>query len=130
MPELPEMEIATRRLAAALPGETIESIDGVNSASVQLAIPKQTVFTERAADPTASVFVDAATPLSTDQVEAIRFAAGRARDAALAQGMAHAVRRVLGWPARLRARAELSALSNRELADIGLTRGDIDRVTG
>jgi uncharacterized protein YjiS (DUF1127 family) len=68
-----------------------------------------------------------ATPMA-DQVEAIRFAAGRARDAALVQGVARAVRRVLGWPARLRARAELSALSARELADIGLTRSDIDRV--
>ncbi|MFC7540481.1 DUF1127 domain-containing protein [Siccirubricoccus deserti] len=27
-----------------------------------------------------------------------------------------------------RARAELAALSERELSDIGLTRGDIDRV--
>lgn len=70
-----------------------------------------------------------ATPMA-DQVEAIRFAAGRARDAALAQGVARAVRRVLGWPARRRARAELTALTNRELADIGLNRGDIDRVTG
>lgn len=68
------------------------------------------------------------TPMA-DQVEAIRLAAGRARDAALAQAVAAVVRRVIGWPARLRARAELSALSDRELADIGLSRGDIYRVT-
>jgi flagellar M-ring protein FliF len=58
----------------AIEGElakTIESIDGVGSASVQLAIPQQSVFSEEKEDPTASVFVNAATPLSSDQVNAI-----------------------------------------------------------
>lgn len=68
-----------------------------------------------------------ATPMA-DQVEAIRLAAGRARDAALVQGLARIADRILGWPARARARAELAALTSRELADIGLTRGEIDRV--
>ncbi|GGC60028.1 hypothetical protein GCM10011504_42830 [Siccirubricoccus deserti] len=68
-----------------------------------------------------------ATPVA-DQVEAIRLAASRARDAAAMHGVARFVDRVLGWPARIRARAELAALSERELSDIGLTRGDIDRV--
>jgi uncharacterized protein YjiS (DUF1127 family) len=68
-----------------------------------------------------------ATPVA-DQVEAIRLAAGRARDATAMRGVARFVDRVLGWPARIRARAELAALSERELLDIGLTRGDIARV--
>jgi flagellar M-ring protein FliF len=58
----------------AIEGElakTIEAIDGVSSASVQLAIPQQSVFTDQKEDPTASVFVNAASPLSTDQVGAI-----------------------------------------------------------
>lgn len=58
----------------AIEGElakTIESIDGVSSAVVLLAIPQQTVFTDDKQDPTASVTVNAATPLSTDQVNAI-----------------------------------------------------------
>jgi flagellar M-ring protein FliF len=58
----------------AIEGElakTIEAIDGVSSASVQLAIPQQSVFSDQKEDPTASVFVNASSPLSTDQVDAI-----------------------------------------------------------
>jgi flagellar M-ring protein FliF len=58
----------------AIEGElakTIEAIDGVSSASVQLAIPQQTVFTDDKQDPTASVFVNVSQPLGTDQVNAI-----------------------------------------------------------
>ncbi len=58
----------------AIEGElakTIGSISGVTSASVQLAIPQQTVFSDKQQDPTASVFVNVATPLTTDQVQAI-----------------------------------------------------------
>jgi uncharacterized protein YjiS (DUF1127 family) len=44
------------------------------------------------------------------------------------QGFARLADLVLGWPARRRLRAELTALTERELADIGLTRGDIGRV--
>lgn len=51
--------------------QTIESIDGVSSAVVLLAIPQQTVFTDDKQNPTASVTVNASTPLSTDQVNAI-----------------------------------------------------------
>ncbi|PZR54126.1 flagellar M-ring protein FliF [Xylanimonas oleitrophica] len=52
---------------------TIEAIDGVETASVKLAIPEQTVFVENKADPTASVFVKtrAGRTLSTEQVQAI-----------------------------------------------------------
>jgi flagellar M-ring protein FliF len=58
----------------AIEGElakTIEGINGVSTASVQLAIPQQTVFTDQKQDPTASVFVNVATPLTTDQIDAI-----------------------------------------------------------
>jgi flagellar M-ring protein FliF len=58
----------------AIEGElakTIEAIDGVSAASVQLAIPQQSVFTDEKQDPTASVFVNASTALSDDQVNAI-----------------------------------------------------------
>ena len=60
----------------ALEGEiakTVGSIDGVKNASVQLAIPEDTVFVSEKADPTASVFVETASgkTLSADQVQAI-----------------------------------------------------------
>ena len=58
----------------AIEGElakTIASISGVTAASVQLAIPQQTVFSDKQQDPTASVFVNVATPLTSDQVQAI-----------------------------------------------------------
>lgn len=51
--------------------QTIESINGVSSAVVLLAIPQQTVFTDDKQNPTASVTVNASTPLTTDQVNAI-----------------------------------------------------------
>jgi len=35
---------------------------------------------------------------------------------------------LFGWVETLRTRAALGALNDRELADIGLTRGDIDRI--
>jgi len=60
----------------AIEGElarTISSLEGVGAASVQLAIPEESVFVSETADPTASVFVETknAATLSTDQVEAI-----------------------------------------------------------
>ncbi|MHA7263897.1 flagellar basal-body MS-ring/collar protein FliF [Arthrobacter sp. TMN-37] len=59
----------------ALEGElaaTIETMEGVKTASVQLAIPEATVFTKEKADPTASVFVETrSAELSDDQVQAI-----------------------------------------------------------
>lgn len=60
----------------AIEGElakTIEAMDGVKTASVQLAIPQETVFSDDKKDPTASVFV-AEMPgvtLTSSQVEAI-----------------------------------------------------------
>lgn len=60
----------------ALEGElakTVGAIDGVDQATVQLAIPDDSVFVEKKKDPTASVFVRtrAGATLSNDQVQAI-----------------------------------------------------------
>jgi flagellar M-ring protein FliF len=60
----------------AIEGElasTIQALKGVKMASVQLAIPKDTVFTSQKNDPTASVFIqtDAGVSLTSDQVQAI-----------------------------------------------------------
>lgn len=60
----------------ALEGElakTIGALDGVRMASVQLAIPKDSVFVSKQNDPTASVFVETrnGVSLSNDQVQAI-----------------------------------------------------------
>lgn len=52
---------------------TIQAIDGVETASVKLALPEDTVFVESQADPTASVFVQtrAGRTLAPEQVQAI-----------------------------------------------------------
>ncbi|MDJ0338894.1 flagellar basal-body MS-ring/collar protein FliF [Cryobacterium sp. PH31-O1] len=60
----------------ALEGElakTIGALDGVKMASVQLAIPEDSVFVSQKNDPTASVFVETrnGVSLSNDQVQAI-----------------------------------------------------------
>lgn len=60
----------------ALEGElakTISAMDGVEAASVKLAIPKDSVFVSQKADPTASVFVNTAagSSLTTANVQAI-----------------------------------------------------------
>ena len=60
----------------ALEGElasTIQAMKGVETASVRLAIPEETVFTEEQNDPTASVFVSTrnGVSLNADQVQAI-----------------------------------------------------------
>lgn len=60
----------------ALEGElakTIGSLDGVKTASVQLAIPEDTVFVSEKTDPTASVFIgtENGVTISADQVQAI-----------------------------------------------------------
>lgn len=60
----------------AMEGElanTIDAMNGVTEASVKLAIPQQTVFTDKQQDPTASVFVKLTpgTTLSSGQVQAI-----------------------------------------------------------
>jgi uncharacterized protein YjiS (DUF1127 family) len=61
-----------------------------------------------------------------------RLAAGEAYQAGLLRGAAQLLGRLgdalFGWVGRARLRAELNALSDRDLADIGLSRGDIGRV--
>jgi flagellar M-ring protein FliF len=54
-------------------GSTISAMNGVKLASVKLAIPKATVFTDAKAEPTASVFIETSpgSTLSQDQVQAI-----------------------------------------------------------
>ncbi|GAA3795371.1 flagellar basal-body MS-ring/collar protein FliF [Cellulomonas soli] len=60
----------------ALEGElakTVSALEGVETATVQLALPQDSVFVSEKADPTASVFVRTRTgvELTTDQVQAI-----------------------------------------------------------
>jgi uncharacterized protein YjiS (DUF1127 family) len=73
------------------------------------------------------------------EVEAIRLAAMQARDEAARAWLRRGLTRtwqfvatlaeaVVTYPARRSAYEELRQLSDRELADIGLTRGDIGRV--
>ncbi|MBO1074818.1 DUF1127 domain-containing protein [Roseomonas marmotae] len=61
-------------------------------------------------------------------VEAIRHEAIKERDAKIGQWFRKAFRAILEYPRRRRVMDELSMLSDRELADIGLSRGDIHRV--
>jgi uncharacterized protein YjiS (DUF1127 family) len=74
-----------------------------------------------------------------EERQAILHAAMAARDAAIAEGLRRALRTVTGavaalaravaaWPSKRRTQAELLQLTDRELADIGLTRGDIGHV--
>lgn len=69
---------------------------------------------------------------AADRVEAIRLAAAAARDAALASWLGRVFHRILDrvveWQEKQLAMRELNALSDRELADIGLTRGDLPRI--
>lgn len=81
-----------------------------------------------------------ATPdLRAREIDAIRAAAMRARDQAIAaglrrlftglgRGLAAVGAAVLSWPERRQAYENLRGLTDRELADIGLARGDISRV--
>lgn len=69
----------------ALEGElakTVEALDGVQTSSVKLAIPEETVFVDSKVDPTASIFVET-TPgvtLSRDQVQSVVHLASAAVD--------------------------------------------------
>ena len=73
------------------------------------------------------------------EVERIRLEAQAARDAAIAAALRGAVRTTFrafatigealrAWPNRLETYNALRALSDRQLHDIGMTRGDIGRV--
>lgn len=61
-------------------------------------------------------------------IEAIRQEAIQERDAKITGWFRKVVRAIVEYPARRRVMDELSMLTDRELADIGLTRGDIGRV--
>ena len=74
-----------------------------------------------------------------EEILAIRLAAARERDAAIAagirrafgalwQGVSIVALAVVTWPERRRTYENLRALTDRELADIGLNRGDIAHV--
>lgn len=74
-----------------------------------------------------------------EEIEAIRLSAIRARDEATlgtigrvarraAAAVAELVETVATWPRRQQTYENLARLTDRELADIGLTRGDIARV--
>ncbi|HEY4254280.1 MAG TPA: DUF1127 domain-containing protein [Roseomonas sp.] len=74
-----------------------------------------------------------------EEREAIRHAAVAARDAALVEGLRRTgrgivaalnlvARTLVSWPVKRRTYAELLSLSDRELADIGLSRADVSRV--
>ncbi|MGH3704254.1 MAG: flagellar basal-body MS-ring/collar protein FliF [Agromyces sp.] len=77
----------------AIEGElakTISSIQGVSAASVQLALPEETVFVSEQQKPTASVFVETASgaTLSTSQVNAIVHLTSAAVEGMDAEGVA------------------------------------------
>lgn len=67
-----------------------------------------------------------------DRIFETRAAAHAAHEAALMAGVRRVAGRIadllLAWPRRQRLLAELRAMSDRDLADIGLSRGDFDRV--
>ncbi|MGK7867191.1 DUF1127 domain-containing protein [Falsiroseomonas sp. E2-1-a20] len=73
------------------------------------------------------------------EIEVLRHAAIRARDQAIADGIRHFFASlgrglvflgttIRSWPDRRRTYENLRALTDRELADIGLVRGEISRV--
>lgn len=66
--------------------------------------------------------------LETEQARGVFLAALRARDALLLTGLPQLFGRLAKRARVRRASAELRALTDRELADIGLTRGDIANV--
>jgi len=68
-----QQETTYRRALEGELSRTVGAIDGVETATVRLAIPEETVFVEQAAAPTASVFVRTrpGARLSGDQVQAV-----------------------------------------------------------
>lgn len=68
-----QQDVTYKRAIEGELARTISAMAGVKTASVQLAIPEQTVFVEEQRDPTASVFVEtkAGAELTGDQVQAI-----------------------------------------------------------
>lgn len=65
---------------------------------------------------------------TTKAADAFLFNEPHASRTGLMLSLAHAFRAVSEWSQRRRTVAELNALSDRELADIGITRGDIGAI--
>ncbi|RAI57292.1 DUF1127 domain-containing protein [Roseicella frigidaeris] len=67
-----------------------------------------------------------------ERARALRLAAAEAYQAGLGRAgqalLARLDNALFGWVRRSRVRAELEALSDRELADIGVSRGEIGRI--
>jgi uncharacterized protein YjiS (DUF1127 family) len=68
--------------------------------------------------------------LDGERAKGIFLAALRARDALVGLGhvLTHAMAPLAAWSARRQSTAELNGLTDRDLADIGLTRGEIEHV--
>lgn len=68
-----QQQTAYRRATEGELARTVGAIDGIEAATVRLALPEESVFVSQQADPTASVFVRtrAGVELSSDQVQAI-----------------------------------------------------------
>ncbi|MCA5923509.1 flagellar basal-body MS-ring/collar protein FliF [Curtobacterium oceanosedimentum] len=68
-----QQDVTYKRAMEGELAKTISAMDGVETATVQLAIPEKSVFVSEEKDPTASVFIatDNGTQLSTDQVQAV-----------------------------------------------------------
>ncbi|MFJ3321150.1 flagellar basal-body MS-ring/collar protein FliF [Curtobacterium sp. NPDC086286] len=68
-----QQDVTYKRAMEGELAKTIGAMDGVQTATVQLAIPEKTVFVSEEKDPTASVFIATknGSELSTDQVQAI-----------------------------------------------------------
>ena len=67
--------------------------------------------------------------LEVERAQGVFLAALRARDALLATGLPQLLARLADHIRARRTASELRALTDRELADIGLNRADIGRVT-
>ncbi|KQR34575.1 flagellar basal-body MS-ring/collar protein FliF [Curtobacterium sp. Leaf154] len=68
-----QQDVTYKRAMEGELAKTIGAMDGVRTATVQLAIPEKSVFVSEEKDPTASVFIatENGTQLSTDQVQAV-----------------------------------------------------------
>jgi len=68
-----QQDVTYKRAIEGELAKTISALKGVKTASVRLAIPKETVFVSEKNDPTASVFVEtqSGVTLTSDQVQAI-----------------------------------------------------------
>lgn len=122
----------------AMEGEfakTIGAINGIQAASVKLAMPKASVFVSETADPTASVFVQTArgTTLDAEQVQSIvhLVSAGvqgmKPTDVAVIDADGHVLSAVGGSPAGGMSDQQTSEYDQRTAASV---QAMLDRVVG